>query len=165
MPKASLVSDTSLLLYLGRIRQLHLLPSLFARVYIPQQVVLELDAGRLLQSDTVNPRHLEWATIVEVNDEQIAALPPNRLGPGERSVIAYALTGQNLVAGLDDARARSLAEELGLRVIGTVGVLLLARRQGQIPAVRPLVDAVRACGFYMDTELYHTALRLAGEEK
>lgn len=70
MPKASLVSDTSLLLYLGRIRQLHLLPSLFARVYIPQQVVLELDAGRLLRSDTVNPRHLEWATIVEVNDEQ-----------------------------------------------------------------------------------------------
>ncbi|MCX7855016.1 MAG: DUF3368 domain-containing protein [Anaerolineae bacterium] len=134
-------------------------------MYIPEPVVLELDAGRLLRSDTVNPRQLEWATIVVVTDEQMAALPPNRLGPGERSVIAYARTGPNRIAGLDDARARSLAEELGLRAVGTIGVLLLARRSGQIPAVRPLLDAVRACGFHMDAELYHTALRLAGEER
>ncbi len=159
------MSDTSLLLYLGRLRQVHLLPLLFAQVYIPEQVVLELDAGRLLRSDIVNPRHLEWATIVEVPDEQIAALPPNRLGPGERAVIAYALAGPDRVAGLDDARARSFAEELGLRVVGTIGILLLAKRRGYVPIVRPLMDAVRACGFYLDAELYTTALRLAGEEE
>ncbi len=165
MPRASLVSDTTILLYLGRVQQVHLLPTLFARVYIPEQVVLELDAGRLLRSNTVNPRQLGWATIVEVTEEQMAALPPNRLGPGEQSVIAYALTGPELVAGLDDARARSVAEELGLRVIGTIGILLLAKRQKQIPALRPLLDAVRDCGFHIDAELYRKAIQLAGEEK
>ncbi len=165
MPRASLVSDTSLLLYLGRLGHLHLMPSLFAQVYIPEPVILELDVGRLLRSDTVNPRYLEWATIVEVPDRQIDALPPNRLGLGERAVIAYALAGPDRVAGLDDARARSFAEGLGLRVVGTIGILLLAKRRRLIPAVQPLLDAAWACGFYLDAELYSVALQLAGEKK
>jgi uncharacterized protein len=87
MPDSSIVSDTSPLLYLGRIGQLEVLPQLFSRVYIPEQVAVELDAGRDIHSDTPDPRQLSWARLVSVAPALIAALPSNTLGPGERATI------------------------------------------------------------------------------
>ena len=63
MPTLPLVSDTSPLLYLGRIGQLELLGHLFAPVYLPEQVALELDAGRLLRSDTLDPHVFPWLQV------------------------------------------------------------------------------------------------------
>ena len=57
MPERPLVCDTTVLLYLGRIGQIDLLPALFTPIYIPEQVVLELDVGRLLRADTVDLRN------------------------------------------------------------------------------------------------------------
>ncbi|MCX7838245.1 MAG: DUF3368 domain-containing protein [Anaerolineae bacterium] len=164
MNQRPLVSNTTLLLYLGRIGYADLLADLFAPVYLPEQVALELETGRLLRPDTLNPRMLKWVSIVAVPEEEIARLPPNRLGIGEQSVIAYALAHEKLMVGLDDARARQFAEEAGLRVIGTIGVLLLAKRTGLIAAVQPLLDAVQAQGFRVSSELYRTALQLAHED-
>lgn len=165
MTKRPLVSDTTLLLYLGRLGQVNLLPGLFAPVYVPEQVALELDAGRLLRQDTVNPRALKWATVVQVSEEEMATLPTNRLGIGEQAVIAFAMAHGRPTAGLDDQRARVFAEETGLRVIGTVGVLLLAKQAGLVSVVRPLLDAIQVQGFRMDAELYNTALQLAKENR
>jgi len=58
VPKHVIVCDTTVLLYLGRIGQSDLLPTLFSSVYVPEQVLLELDMGRLLHPDTINPRSL-----------------------------------------------------------------------------------------------------------
>ncbi len=52
MSKRPVVCDTTVLLYLGRIDQINLLSALFAPVYIPEPVLLELDMGRLLRRDT-----------------------------------------------------------------------------------------------------------------
>ena len=163
MRERSLSCDTSILLYLGRIGQLHLLPALFDAAFVPNQVVLELDMGRLLRADTVDPRQLTWATLIEVSGEEIDNLPPNRLGPGERSVIAYALLHDHCLAGLDDRLARLLAEELGLEVIGVVGILLKSKRANLIPLVRPFLDQLRGAGFRLRDDVYQEALRLAGE--
>ncbi len=164
MSERSLSCDTSILLYLGRIGQLDLLPALCEEVFVPAQVVLELDMGRMLRADTVDPRQFTWATLVEVGQEEIEELPPNRLGPGERSVIAYARFHGHCVAGLDDRLARLLAEDLGLEVTGVVGILLKGKRAGLIPLVRPLLDQVRKAGFRLRDDVYQEALRLAGED-
>ena len=55
MSKRAIVCDTTVLLYLGRIGQSDLLPALFSPVYVPEPVMLELDMGRLLRPDTINP--------------------------------------------------------------------------------------------------------------
>jgi len=156
--------DTSILLYLGRIGQLDLLPALFEAAFVPVQVVLELDMGRLLRADTVDPRQLTWATLIEVPQKEIEKLPPNRLGPGERSVIAYTRLHGHCLAGLDDRLARLLAEGLGLKVIGVVGILLKGKRAGLIPLVQPLLDQLREAGFRLRDDVYREALRLAGED-
>lgn len=163
MPERPLVCDTTVLLYLGRIDRIDLLPALFSPLYVPDMVMLELDMGRLLRPDTVDPRDFGWATPVTVAQEAVDALPPNRLGAGERSVIAYAHAQQGCMAGLDDLQARQLAESLGLEVAGTPGVLLRAKRSNLLPTVRSLVDALIAQGFHLDAELYRDILVLAGE--
>ena len=102
MSDESLVCDTTVLLYLNRIEMLKLLPSLFKDVYVPREVVLELDMGRLLRNDTIDPRKIEWVQIIEVSRNDIEKLPKNRLGKGERAVIAYAQSKTNCIVGLDD---------------------------------------------------------------
>ena len=124
MGEQSIVCDTSLLLYLGRLKKGKLLPDLYKRVCVPEKVVLELDAGRLLRSDTIDPRQIDRVKVVSVSQKQIDDLPPNKLGIGEQSVIAYATNQTNFVAGLDDRVARLFADQLGLEVIGMIGVLL-----------------------------------------
>jgi predicted nucleic acid-binding protein len=163
VPRRPIVCDTTVLLYLGRIGRIDLLPALFDPVCVPEQVLLELGMGRLLRQDTINPHDLAWATSVSVPQTMVDRLPPNRLGAGERAVIAYAHTQRRCVAGLDDLQARHLAETMGLTVVGTLGILLHAKQAGLISAVQPLVDAVIAQGFRLDAELYRAVLQLAGE--
>lgn len=163
MPKTPLVSNTSPLLYLGRIDHLHLLSGLFEPVFVPEQVAIELDTGRLIRHDTVDPRSLDWIRLVAVPPGDIEALPPNRLGLGEQSVIAYAKKHQDLTVALDDRQARLFAQDLGLTVVGVVGLLLRAKRAGLIATVHPLLDAVYQQGFRLHPDLYAEALRLAGE--
>jgi|GEM_PF-104857 len=153
MSKRPIVCDTTLLLYLGRINQTRLLPALFETIYTPEPVVVELDMGRFMRRDTIDPRKLDWAVIVSVAERDIEALPPNRLGIGERAVIAYARCIPDCWAGLDDRQARELAENLGLDVVGVIGVLLRAKRAELISAVRPLLDTLQMEGFRMGDDL------------
>jgi predicted nucleic acid-binding protein len=163
VPKQPLVCDTTVLLYLGRISQADLLPVLFTPIYVPEAVMLELNMGRLLRPDTFNPQDCAWATSVVVPQDAVDVLPPNRLGTGERAVIAHAHVHQGCIAGLDDLQARRLAEGLGLAVVGTPGVLLRAKRASLISTVRPLLDALNAQGFRLEPNLYQGVLNLAGE--
>ena len=116
-----------------------------------------------MRRDTINPRELDWAVIVSVAEDEIEALPPNRLGIGERAVIAYARRTLDCWAGLDDRQARELAQDLGLDVVGVIGVLLRAKRAKLISAIQSLLDALQMEGFRMGDDLYREALQLANE--
>jgi predicted nucleic acid-binding protein len=164
MGEESIVCDTSLLLYLGRIKKVTILSALYKEVYVPEKVALELDAGRLLRADTIDPRMLDWVNVVSVSEKEIHALPPNQLGIGEQSVIAYTKINPEYLAGLDDRLARLFAEQLGIKVVGMIGVLIKAKNKGLLPSLHPLLESVRTHGFRMSKELHQEALSLAGEE-
>ena len=78
-------------------------------------------------------------------------------------MIAYARTHEPCLAGLDDRMARALAEQLGVRVVGIVGILLKAKRAHLLSSLRAGLDNLREEGFRISPELYQEALRLAGE--
>jgi len=163
MDDAVLVCDTSILLYLGRLHHLHLLPQLYPKIRIPTSVVFELDVGRSLLPDIVNPRELDFAVIETVSHAEIALLPANRLGEGERAVIALARRLDAAVAGLDDRQARQFAASLGLTVKGVIGLLIDAKRAGLAPTIADLLEELRQLGFRIDPQLLDAALALASE--
>ena len=61
------------------------------------------------------------------------------------------------------ALPREEAIRRNIPLLGTAGILLRAKEQGRIAAVRPPLDAVRHAGLYLTDRLYRTVLRMAGE--
>lgn len=85
------------------------------------------------------------------------------LDTGEASALALALSLPTSLLIIDDAKGRKIAQQLGLRITGTVGVLLKAKAQGIVPAVKPLLNSMQALHFHLSHELVNTILRQAGE--
>jgi len=94
-----------------------------------------------------------WLQVLEVAND-IALQPLVRtLGRGEAEVIGLAQERGADVVVLDDRAARRVAGAVGLQVIGTVGVLVAARRIGIIPAVVPLLEELREQGFRLSDDV------------
>jgi predicted nucleic acid-binding protein len=146
------VPDTSCLIALRSLRQLSLLRQFYETPVVPPAVAREY--GHNLPG---------WLRTRTPDDPKLLALLGATLGPGEAEVIALAARHANSLLILDDLRARRTATRMGLRVTGTVGVLLRARREGALPSLARALVAVEAVGFRVSAELRSEALRLAGE--
>ena len=156
------VVNASPLIYLARANYLHLLQVAAPEILVPDVVAEEINAR-----DTSDPavralREIPWLRQVE------APSPPRRvlvwdLGVGESAVIAWALTHSGTLAIIDDLEGRRCAETLGVRLRGTLGLVLRARRQGIIPHARPVLDTLRAAGMYLSDGLIEMALAEIGE--
>jgi len=84
------------------------------------------------------------------------------LGPGESEAIALAAQHPGALVVLDDLRARRVARDMGLRLTGTVGVLLRAKREGLLTSVSSALARAESVGFRVSIALRDEALRLAG---
>jgi predicted nucleic acid-binding protein len=85
------------------------------------------------------------------------------LGTGESHVLSWAARNQGFEAVVDDRAARKCAEVIGVPVRGTLGLLLLAKREKRIDRVAYLLEQARQAGLFVDPETGRAILRLAGE--
>jgi predicted nucleic acid-binding protein len=159
---ADYVCNTSPLQYLHQVGLLDLLGILLGDVLVPPAVVDELAVGRSLGVDLPDLDALTWVVVQAPSG--LASLPTSPpIGPGESEVIALALERGDAVVVLDDRTARSVALSLGLRLTGTLGLLLDAKRAGLLAAVEPMLDRLQACGFRLAPATSVAVLRRAGE--
>lgn len=148
--------------YLHQLGLLRLLPSLVERVTVPPAVVEELAVGRAMGINLPDLDALDWITIRR--PVSAAALPMvTDLGPGETEVLALALESPDAVVILDDGLARQVAETLGIRLTGTLGILLDAKRSGLVSAVAPLLGQLQSLCFRLAPRTRAAVLKLAGE--
>lgn len=66
---------------------------------------------------------------------------------------------------LDDFAARKCAAALSIPVRGTLGILLLAKQKGHLPAVGPVLDQVQQAGLHIGPDVLAALRRLAGESR
>lgn len=153
------VSDSGPLIALGRLDRLPVLAGVFREVQVPRQVVAEC----LRRPDLADAQRIQAAVASGIL--QLCEATPIRvdgLGAGERAAIGRAMEiGAALMA--DDLAARRHAAGLGLTVIGTLGVLVRAKRLGLLPAVQPLIEQLRASGHRLSQSAIADALQAAGE--
>ncbi|MFY9820995.1 MAG: DUF3368 domain-containing protein [Thermoanaerobaculia bacterium] len=154
--------DSSSLILLARTTSLHLLKSLAPQLVVPEAVLEEIRAKGVEDATLQAVQASPWLSVVRVSFEpdRVGGL---RLGKGEASVLAWALSHQGTLAVLDDQRARSHALSLQIPVIGTLGVVLRAKRLGMINLARPLVESLVEKGMYLSRSVVERALALAGE--
>ena len=124
------VSDTSPINYLLLIDQIDLLPCLFEQIIIPdvvQDEMLDPDAPPVVQRWISNPP--SWLTIqtVPVIDKTLSTLDP-----GEQAAITLAQTLPADLLIIDERLGRQMARDLGLPLIGTLGIVDDAASQGLI---------------------------------
>ena len=85
------------------------------------------------------------------------------LGAGESQVLAHALTLASCEAVLDDLQARNCAKSLGIPVVGTLSILLRAKKLGLIAAARPLIEELLGRQLYLSRDLVEKGLAEVGE--
>jgi len=157
------VSDTTPFSELAKVRQMNLLRDVFGQVIIPQEVYVEVLAGTHPAATAV--LSATWIEVLSVRDSQkVSALrAATKLGLGECAAIILAseLGADRIV--IDDLGARRVALSRNLPVIGTVGILLLAKQQGLIPNVKEILDNLRVQGKRISERLYQDTLVVAGE--
>jgi len=81
---------------------------------------------------------------------------------GERAAVALAYE-QNCELLVDETLGKQEAKRLGVKAFGTLAVLLEAKAQKLIPAVKPLTDALKQEGFWLSPKLIQAVLKLAQE--
>jgi uncharacterized protein len=156
------VTDTSPIQYLYQIAQLDLLPTLYGQVRMPQAVADELAQGLTQGISLPAPASLPWITLCQVPSSVLIPDLPN-LGVGEREALSLAIAIPDSLVILDDALARSYAQQLNISVTGTLGVLLKGKQSGYIEAIAPLLDQLDALNFRLAPATRAAVLKLANE--
>lgn len=151
----SIVSNSSPLIALARIKRLDLVPALLQSILIPPAVAREI-----APSIRVLP---PWVSVQAPAGRLAVLTSRGRLGDGEREAIALAVEVGAVAIIVDDRPARRMAEAAGLNVIGTLGLLLEARKAGLIETLRTELDRLRATSFFLSEQLYGDVLRMADE--
>lgn len=161
MPEA--IVNTSPLVYLYRIGALEWLPKLFSELWVPSAVVRELEEGQRRGYDVPKPSNYTWLRVVDPH-----AVPSEwlmlDLGPGEIAAMALGLENPSRIVLLDDGRAREIAEAAGLKVWGTLKILLEAKSRGLTEKIAPLVKRLVDTGMWISDDIRQRILALAGEE-
>lgn len=161
MSAATVISDTGPLSYMFRLGRLDVLRQLYDRVIAPPAVVAELNRGIRMRRALPDVATIDW---IEMRAPPGALLlGMDALGPGETEVIALGRSSPGSLLLIDDGAARQVASSLGLKISGTVGVLLVARQRGLIDRVAPELDRLSTFGFRLAEDVRRKVLASAGE--
>lgn len=159
------VTNSTPLIELSKINQLDLLQNVYGTILIPEEVYTEVVIDGIGKPGAAEVEAAEWIHRQSVVGKyQIRTLQTQHslhLGECVTIILAQEVNAEQVI--LDDNAARQEAVARGLPVIGTVGVLLVAKAQSIIPAVRPILDKLRAQGTRVSQDLYYQVIAEAGE--
>jgi len=160
------VSNTSPISNLALIGKLDLLRQQFGKILIPPAVERELKALSNPEAKAAIQMSLAegWLEVRPAASHALIRLLSASLHDGESEAIALAVETSASCTLLDEREARAHAQRMNLKITGVLGVLLRARKQGAIPALKPLVDQLRSeAHFFIAPDLERHLLELAGE--
>ena len=148
------VADSSPLIAMGRIGRLEILHALFAELLVPNAVWQEVVEAAADKPGSVDIAAAPWIERRTVKDSTWVNLLKHDLGPGEAEAIVLAReTGADFVL-MDERLGRSAARNLGLKVVGLIGVLIEARKRGLITDAGEIAERLsNEAGFWISAEL------------
>ncbi len=161
--KSIVVSDATPLIALTKLGRLSLLPDFFGEVLVPGAVYTEIVVAGAGRIGAMEIQAAPWLRMEAVADRIRVDYLLTQLDIGEAEAIVLAQEKQADWLLVDENKARSIAQRLGLHLIGTIGLLLLAKQQGKIPEIRSELDALRRHQFRLSQKVYDLVLKQANE--
>lgn len=168
MLKSKVITNSTPIIGLSIIGKLHLLAALFDEVYVPEAVyeeVVNSDSPRQYGRDELSKMVKEGIfQLYHVENSYLVKKLYGKLHEGELEVIVGAKELDFKFVLIDEHAARTLAKTFLLKPIGTIGVLIFAKKKGLIEEVKPLLDILTKHGFYISKSPYQQALALVDEQ-
>ncbi|MEB3779072.1 MAG: DUF3368 domain-containing protein [Desulfurococcales archaeon] len=155
------VSNSSVIIALAGICHLDLLEKLFGKILVPEAVWREIAVEgkpgheKIVRADFIH--------VGKAGNRRLVALLEEFVDSGEAEAIVLALERNADLLLIDDHDARDLAKKLGLQVMGTLGVIALAKYRGLIPKAKLIVDKLVESGFWISRKLLEEFLRELSE--
>lgn len=156
-----IIADTSALVALATCDALEVLAQVFDEIRVPEAVYNEVVVeGKPLASE------LKVFLSTRVTPVELAKVIVNAGGLGvgelEAMVLYKSLAADYLL--IDDRRARRIAEANGIHCVGSLWVLLVAKRDGKIKKIKPFIEKLRYSPLHFSETLLQKVLELAQEE-
>lgn len=160
------VSDTTAITNLSKIDHLFVMQKLLHHVHIPPAVYRELTSHGPGMPGCREVQSANWITVKEVNNQallkSIKLIP--KIDAGEAEAIALAMELHARLIVMDERVGRKVAKEQGLNVVGIFGLLIQAKKEGLIKAVRPLAYQLKnEAQMYLDVNFIEKTLKAIGE--
>jgi len=155
-----IVCNSTPIISLATIGQLALLPQLFGTIHIPREVHRELTSKSAPGSQEIDAPYF---LVKDVQGTAYIGFLLHDLDRGEAEAIILAKEIQADALIIDERTGYKFAQAQGLHVIGTLTVLLMAKNQGLIASVKPLLDAMIQRGRWYSQFVYDNFLNKIGE--
>ncbi len=156
-----IISDTTAITNLLVIDEIHVLKKLYGRIIIPKAVREELV---IIEHHDEFLTSCDWIEVADAkNIHQVRNLLMD-LDRGEAEAIVLAKEQKADYLIIDELKGRIKAKEFGISVIGLLGVLVDAKKNGIIPEVKPLMNELAdKANFFIHPSLFEKVLKLANE--
>jgi predicted nucleic acid-binding protein len=156
-----LIADSSALITLAVCDSLYLLDLLFKEVKVPRAVYREVIRESKKEADKLKDYLLN--KIVNLENERSIIIKEGTIEIGElEAMVLYKQLNANRLL-VDDRRARKVAELNQIKIIGSLGVLLLSKKEGHITNIKSRIAIIKNSDIYLSEELLQRIMSLAGE--
>lgn len=162
-----IVSDTTPIISLSKIERLDLLQKLFEIIMVPGAVYNELTSNKQFQEEAKAINDAEYIKVVEVEDLKAVELLQRATGLdlGEAEAIIYTDSYKAGLLLIDEIKGRKVAKQMGISVMGTIGILMAAYDEKFISAyeIKEYIEIMKNVGRHISDKLYKQLLDLIGE--
>jgi predicted nucleic acid-binding protein len=159
------ISDTTQILSLIKIDRLKILEELYKKIIIPKAVYDELIINIDYQDEIDIIKRCTFIQIENVEENLSVVLLQRELkldrGESEAIVLAKNINADLII--IDERKARRIAKDVGLKVTGTLGILVEAKQQGLIKELKSLLDELMDNNIRISRKLYMEILNLVEE--
>ena len=158
------VSNSSVLIALSTIQKLDLLKENFKKVYIPEAVWNEVVVRGEGEPGCQEVKNAGWIETKKIKNVNLVSAFDESLDKGEAEAITLALELSADLILLDEKDARLIAEKYKLKPLGTVGILVLAKKKNNIDNLKSELDKlINEGNFRISKDIYLRALKETGE--
>lgn len=164
-----IVADTTPLISLMKCNCLGVLQDLFGEVQIPEAVYTELTSNPKFTEEAKIIANSEYIHKVNIDDQQAVALFKRGtgldIGESEAIILSDNLHADFLL--MDEVKGRKIAILMGIRIMGTVGVLLLAYESKILNEedIKSAVDLLRNTNRHISEKLFEQLLNKISHEE
>ncbi|MCD8023817.1 MAG: DUF3368 domain-containing protein [Lachnospiraceae bacterium] len=152
------ISDTTPIISLLKIKHLELLRELFGEIWIPKAVYQELISNERFSQEARQIAKAAYVRRVEVEDLKSVNLLRRATGLDVDESEAIILSDENKadILLMDEAKGRMVAKQMGLTIMGTVGILITAYDERLLTAqqIEQCIEILQVNGRHISEKLY-----------